>query len=316
MLFSIIIPAYNLGELIVEAIESCLRQKDIEVEDFEIIVIDDGSCDDTLKYITQYQNYENLTIISQENKGLSCARNIGISKANGDFIIFLDGDDWLDIHALSKLKCICEKNYLTVFPLTYYYTKDKIVKDNFSLSSGTYSTSNFIHNTIGKGHFNVIPAQCKLYPRWIFEDNSTPFIPGILHEDNPFFIYILQKFDSIKFFDENIYFYRQQREGAITSHNSIRNFKGIITGIKNIQQLASYKSPDINYLILSLHIFQVINKYNDCSEKEIFSYYRKPRQKFEILRLLINQSLRVKILIKSILLFIDPRLLRIVINSL
>lgn len=89
MLFSIIIPAYNAEKFIIRSVESVLKQK---FEDFEIIAVDDGSKDRTLELLKSI-NDERLVVISQANKGVSVARNTGISNASGEFICFLDADD-------------------------------------------------------------------------------------------------------------------------------------------------------------------------------------------------------------------------------
>jgi len=88
---SIIIPTYNRGWIIKEAIESVLAQDFI---DFELIVVDDGSTDNTSEILDSYR--EDITVFRQNNKGVSAARNRGLSEASGRFIAFLDSDDlWL-----------------------------------------------------------------------------------------------------------------------------------------------------------------------------------------------------------------------------
>jgi len=89
-LVSVVIPTYNRGWCLNESIDSVLSQT---YENFELIVVDDGSTDDTEKRLSQY---DNLTVISQPNQGVSAARNKGIKSSNGDLIAFLDSDDtWL-----------------------------------------------------------------------------------------------------------------------------------------------------------------------------------------------------------------------------
>jgi glycosyltransferase involved in cell wall biosynthesis len=88
---SVIIPTYNRGWIIKEAIESVLAQ---DFEDFELIVVDDGSTDHTIDILDSYK--KDLFIIQQENRGVSAARNRGITAASGRFVAFLDSDDlWL-----------------------------------------------------------------------------------------------------------------------------------------------------------------------------------------------------------------------------
>ena len=96
---SIVIPAYNASEWIPEALASCLRQK---YEPLEIIIVDDGSTDDTYAIASQYMDGSvDLRVLRTANKGASAARNVGLSMAKGEYVLFLDADDLLADDALS-----------------------------------------------------------------------------------------------------------------------------------------------------------------------------------------------------------------------
>lgn len=109
---------YNVELYIERCLMSCLKQ-DISYEDYEIVVVNDGSPDGSFQIAERIaKDHNNITIISQRNGGLSAARNFGISKAQGEYIFFLDSDDWIEDnclgHIISKLKaekpdilCIC-----------------------------------------------------------------------------------------------------------------------------------------------------------------------------------------------------------------
>lgn len=91
---SVIVPIYNCEEYIEPLFSSLLAQDNVA---FEIIAVNDGSTDDSLLKLNEIgKSVTNLIIISQENKGLSEARNTGIQHANGEWIAFVDGDDWLE----------------------------------------------------------------------------------------------------------------------------------------------------------------------------------------------------------------------------
>jgi len=90
---TVIIPTYNMEKYITGAVDSALNQT---YENCEIIVIDDGSTDNTFNILKRYNN--KIRYIKQDNKGLACARNVGIKKSIGDYIALLDADDiWLPI---------------------------------------------------------------------------------------------------------------------------------------------------------------------------------------------------------------------------
>lgn len=316
-IFSIIIPAYNLSSIVCCAINSCLSQTGISHAEYEIIVINDGSTDNTTTYLEKYRNNPRIQIVDQQNSGLSGARNRGISLSSGQYILFLDGDDWLEKNALHILKQEIENDTLIIFPLNYVWPNGKESISQFNLIDKHHYTRNqLLKQTLGYSQFNIIPAQAKLYPASILKTSNINFIHGILHEDNPFFAEVCKGYTKFKFINEKIYNYRQQREGSITSAQSIRNFTGTIKGIKQIEQIFQNSNADINFLISNLFVFQAILKYNDGAEKYIFHYLRNGRIKLHLLKLLFSSRFRYKHFIRHCLLIIDPKLLRKVLHIL
>ena len=111
MRFSVVIPLYNKGIHVVHALESVLAQT---FEDFEILVVDDGSKDDSLQYAKSVDSPK-IRVFHQENQGVSVARNVGIENAKGEYIAFLDADD------------VWHPNYLeTIHKLTQMYAQSDI----------------------------------------------------------------------------------------------------------------------------------------------------------------------------------------------
>lgn len=114
MLLSIVVPTYNVEKFIENCLESLLAQ-DIPKESYEILVINDGSTDDSGKIAgIVADNHKNVTLINQENKGLSGARNTGISLAKGKYIYFIDSDDYIAENTLGLILDLLKKNNLDV----------------------------------------------------------------------------------------------------------------------------------------------------------------------------------------------------------
>ena len=107
-LISIIIPTYNRALIVQDAIQSVLQQT---VDCWELIVVDDGSTDDTLDVLDMYKEHQKITILGQSHLGPSAARNYGAKQAKGDYIIFLDSDDSLRENLLEKLISGNYQNY-------------------------------------------------------------------------------------------------------------------------------------------------------------------------------------------------------------
>ena len=120
---SIIIPTYNRENLITKALDSLINQS---YQNIEIIVIDDGSSDHTREALKPYQELTNFSCYYQNNQGRSVARNKGIEKATGEFLMFLDSDDYLEPHAIASLVLLTDKYPETnIFAASYRLIEEK-----------------------------------------------------------------------------------------------------------------------------------------------------------------------------------------------
>ncbi len=144
---SVVIPTYNRKSIISRAINSVLNQT---YKNYEIIIVDDGSTDDTIEYIKDHFNSK-VKCISQKNKGASSARNRGISEAKGKYVAFLDSDDeWVE----SKLQgqvAFLEKNPEIALLCGRTYRSDNIKKVNSSISQsivGDLFPTLFMHSFV------------------------------------------------------------------------------------------------------------------------------------------------------------------------
>jgi glycosyltransferase involved in cell wall biosynthesis len=107
---SVVIPVYNTEKYLKKAIDSCLKQTH---QNLEIIIVNDGSTDNSSLIIQEYGNkYKNIHLIQTENRGLSEARNTGAKYSSGDYLYFLDSDDWILPDMISKCTKEAEKNNL------------------------------------------------------------------------------------------------------------------------------------------------------------------------------------------------------------
>ncbi len=123
MKLSIIVPIYNVAPYLRKCVDSLLAQ---DISDYEIILVDDGSTDNSGEIAQQYADtYANVKLISQENKGLSVARNVGIKQANGKYIIFVDSDDYLQPNCLGDLIAQAEIDELDVLRFRYQNVDEK-----------------------------------------------------------------------------------------------------------------------------------------------------------------------------------------------
>lgn len=110
ILISIIIPVYNVGEFLIECLDSCINQ-DIGLNEYEIICVDDGSTDNSGLILDNYcAKYSNIKVFHKSNEGVSSSRNIGLKNALGDYIWFVDSDDFIQDNILGYIKNLLTRN--------------------------------------------------------------------------------------------------------------------------------------------------------------------------------------------------------------
>lgn len=242
---SIIVPVYNAEKYIGKCIESVIRQE--TRYNFELLLINDGSTDNSLKIMQSYLQYKFVKIINQDNRGFSGARNRGLDEANGNFIMFLDADDMLEVNAIEILM---EKEK---------ETGAEIIEAGFSYmdQNGIILSYNntFLHNEVTSKKEDILKAAGffwnKLYNRTVFDNIRLP--EGVLFEDTLLNMIIYPLCKSMFFLDEPIYLYRINNEGI--SHTHIKGNRSIDTYyvvevLLNERKRLGLRMDDLDYKFL------------------------------------------------------------------
>ena len=223
---SVIIPVYNVEEYIYECIMSVINQT---YNNLEIIVIKDGSTDNSINIIKKISD-SRIKIINKENGGLSSARNVGISNASGEYIIFLDSDDyWSKENCLEEIVTVFLKNDCDVVvgkSIRAYGNRNEYSHNIFleSLQNDVYSNIEYLKKVY---EYNWVPVCFYCFKNKVLTDSKIKFKEGVLHEDEDFTLRILLYVKSIGIYNNYFYVYRQ-REGSITKNISSKNIKDII----------------------------------------------------------------------------------------
>lgn len=234
---SVIIPVYNVENFLGECLESVVNQT---LKEIEIICVNDGSTDQSLAILKKYsQKDERISVINQENRGLSAARNSGSCTAKGKYLYFLDSDDYIDRNALKDLFISAENDNLDVifFDMGAFIEDESLQINHDKLLKHYDRKFNFTEITTGKDLFakmvlanefrtNVV---LQFINRSFYEKIGLSFFEGIIHEDNLFsFLCILQA-DRVRYLPK-IYYHRRIREDSImTRAIGANNFKGYFT---------------------------------------------------------------------------------------
>lgn len=228
MKLSIIIPIYKVEKYINECLNSIYLQN-INESLFEVIAVNDGTPDNSMTIVERYtRNHKNLIIINQTNKGLSEARNAGLKYAKGDYVWFVDSDDWLPEKSISILLNHTNNNYDAIKILIRRVKE----KDNTFIDE-KYNKYLVNKNCIsGKEYLFedgiYAPAQGIIYKRLFLQDYHLYFIPNIFHEDAELGMRALYYAKQIYLIKDICYYYRIRQEGSIMSSLKLKNFQDLL----------------------------------------------------------------------------------------
>ena len=288
MKFSVIIPVYNVEEYIAECIEMVLNQT---YKYFELILVDDGSTDNSYYICNQYKEKDNrIKVIHKSNGGASSARNLGLDNAEGEYIIFIDSDDyWNGKDVLQNLSNIIDngKPDIIVFRcLNWNLSTDKKVVDlpeyNFEIINKN-DVEKSVHYLFSEKQLPGGPVSSTV-KRSLIEKNSIRFIEGIKGEDYDWNFNLLLNAKSITATNDVNYVYRQSRKGSVTTTADLKSVKDLLFTVNkwNIEsekiENVEIKSDIKNYLA---HIYStalvICNRLNANEKKEAICLLKEYR---------------------------------------
>lgn len=292
MKLSIIIPVYKVEKYIRHCIESCVNQ-DVSKQDYEIIAVNDGSPDNCLSILTELcRTVDNMRVISQENSGLSVARNIGLSVAKGEYVWFIDSDDYIDNNVLGDILRLLVDD-LDILQIQYrlVYENGSESIDGPSLSINGKMTG---RQVITSDLWHV-PAQFAIYRRKFLTDNKLDFYPGIYHEDVDFKPRALVSACNVQSFDRIIYNYLQ-REGSITSKKGYKHIEDLFLISNRLYNLAFNEDNDDlkPYLstIISCNINWILIIIDNIPSELKIDVYKNLKRNRHLINAMTNSSVR------------------------
>lgn len=285
-LVSIVVPIYNVEKYLPECIDSIIDQT---YKNIEIILVNDGSTDNCGKICDEYApKDERIKVIHKENGGLSDARNCGIDIANGEYIAFIDSDDYVSEEYIEQLyNAIIENNTkISQCNLTKVTdTNEEIKKIGYNENARIKSGYDMIKD-LYTGHWENIIACNKLYCKELFEKLRYPF--GKIHEDEFTTYKILYDVDNVAIVQEYLYKYRQN-ENSITREKFKLKRLDLLTAyeerLKFFAQKAEKELYDLSlvaYLGKIVECYVKTQKYIEKSEeiqRELIEKYRKNYKK-------------------------------------
>lgn len=268
ILVSIIVPVFNVQDYLCECIDSVLNQN---FSNYELIIVDDGSSDSCPEICDQYSKKDNrIKVIHKENGGLSDARNSGILKAKGKYILFLDGDDkflqndlFFDFLNKSETEIVFFNSIHESEHKRHWIEKNKIIN---------VKRTKFIKKT-----FFSVPYQTA----WMFcvkrdflIKNNLFFEKGLIHEDEEWLPrVILSLTDSwIPVCEKSVYWYRLNRNGSIVNSKNDMKIKCRYYICKKMMERYSVETTVLSKKFLATRISQI---YNSIRKAELFKSFDK-----------------------------------------
>ena len=284
MELSIIVPIYNVEDYLEECLKSLYNIKNIKLE---IILVNDGSKDNSFKIMEKFKEIypEKTVLINKENGGLSSARNAGMKAAVGEYISFIDSDDFIDVDEFEKFFKEGQKDKLDVMVgnMRYYTpekTGDSLFRSDVVKNSGIVNGIDFFWNLFQKPKCFREEVVDDIYKREFLVKNNIWFNENIVHEDSEFTPLVYLKAEKVKYIDRAFYFYRQ-RTGSImnkVSEKSIVSLESICEKFFiECKNLDSIKGKEVlSSLILSFYSVVVYKRYNGAGDwKRVHKRYKE-----------------------------------------
>jgi len=275
-LISIIIPVYNVKQYLKKCVDSVIAQT---YKNIEIIIVDDGSTDGSSSLCNEIKNDDNrIKVYHKQNGGLSSARNFGIDKAKGEYIGFVDSDDYIDNDMYEVLLDLAEKNNAEMSMCALYDVYgDKIRRINNNITSETVGREEAIRMVL-EAEVVSVTAVNKLYKKELFRDARYP--EGRTAEDAFLIIDLLDNCNRVAITTAQKYYYFHRNDSITT-----RKFNGNVDAIdayKRNYEIIEQKYPELldvakmrlcwaNFYVLDHLLLDDREEYKDI-KKQVISY--------------------------------------------
>lgn len=271
-LISVIVPIYNVEKYLDKCIMSIVSQT---YKNLEIILVDDGSLDNCPSICDKWKNLDNrIIVVHKENGGLSDARNKGLDMATGEYISFIDSDDFISkyfIEVLYKNLINTRSDLIQCSHLKVnsdYLNKEKLISTDLHIM--VFNTKNALESLIEEKNLNQIVWN-KLYKKELLQEMRFEY--DKLNEDDFFSYQIFAKCDKIAYIDLPLYYYFMRNESIMGKQYSIKRLDGLEARFirykflkKNYYELGPLAKKNLIFFII--YCYQMVLTINDKKEKK------------------------------------------------
>lgn len=231
ILLSIIVPVYNIEKYLCQCVDSILAQS---CNHYELILVNDGSTDASPAICNQYASGDSrIKIVQKENGGLSDARNAGIHAASGEYLLFIDGDDFIATDSLTSItNALYDDGFPDVLFLTafLYYDDGKMEPYGYGFKKDYFFGKDkqmVLSRLSMDGQFHV-SACFKAIKRKLIESNGIFFTKDIIGEDVDFSIRLYLNAATYSYLNRPYYYYRQNRADSIMAQKKDKRFNDLM----------------------------------------------------------------------------------------
>lgn len=303
MQFSIIVPVYNSEKWLDDFFQSIYKQT-IDKNQFELILINDGSTDQSLDIMNDWQRYfaDRMTIYTQNNQGVSVARNKGIELARGEYILFIDPDDYVHPQLLQKLQAEIDQHPKVDMIRFQYQTfrdgkqsiltklRDGIKKDTIHTGLVDYYTlSEFLNRVSSIGYIWCSCIRSSIIKQY-------QFVKDIIYEDVVFNSMILKDIHHISVIDQPLYFYRIHST-SLTSKTDIQSVETVLDILSNLKNtdyaFSSESEKEAYYQFLDRQIAMVTDlKIKSMDNRRLIQHCLEQNEYKTLMNQLIHRSIK------------------------
>lgn len=302
-MISIIVPVYNGEKYIERCVDSILLQT---YSDFEIIVINDGSVDNTNELLLKISD-PRVRVISQNNSGVSSARNRGISESKGEFIVFIDGDDYVEPTFLNTLISSYQEGIMPVVGFSKNSSNENVLRDEIhcDYNIGPYMPRDYLIGNLGK----TVSFSCcnKLFFKKLIIENDLKFPEDLkLGEDLIFVFRYLCHCKGVKYIDSVEYHYCDNNDSAVHSYKDrSKDYEHTLQILGSVSE-NNYRLNEYELCVWCLDVSTYIlgNPYVINLNYRKFKKYFYEIKKLQVIKYAMNSSEKRGVKRKAFLLFL------------
>ncbi len=303
---SVIVPVYNVEEYIQQCLDSIVNQT---LKEIEIICVNDGSTDNSPQILEEYAKKDKrIKIINKKNAGLGAARNTGMEHATGEYIGFIDSDDWVDLGMFKKLYSNAKSQNSDMVMCPIYIVDDsnqKLDYDfpyfNLDYFNEDFYNNVFTHKKTEDFFFRIcVTSYNKIYRTKFLKKINANFPEGLIFEDNPFFYKTFLSAKSVSLVKDFLYYYRVNRANSIISNVDKKYFD--VIKIQNLNKNIFLETNNFEFYKMDFYNYamgSIINRYSKVDEKYREEFFNLIKQFFKEMDLKNNEINNLNSFIKN-----------------